>query len=131
MSNDEVDKLKMNNNEVDKKKHAWGKRKELVSRRGSWLIHHLQNVSHKKVYTFWHCVVDDEVPSTSSQFVEQIEVIQGVVLPGISKINGSTPDKKPKEHTKFSPKKTLVKGKWFWYCLLYLLSHQLIDRVTE
>ena len=26
MSNDEVDKLKLNNNEIDKKKNAWGKR---------------------------------------------------------------------------------------------------------
>ena len=71
MSNDEVDKLKLNNNEVDiKKKNAWGKRKELVFRRGSWLIHHLQNISHQKVYTFRHCVVSDKVPSTFSQIVE-------------------------------------------------------------
>ena len=37
------------------------------------------------------------MPSISSQIVEQIEVIQGVVLPGISKMNGSAPGKKPKE----------------------------------
>ena len=92
MSNDEVDKLKLNNNEVDKKKNAWEIRKELVFRGGSWLMHHLQNISHQKVYTFWHCVVNNEVPSTSSQIVEQIEVIQGVVLPGISKMNDSAPD---------------------------------------
>ena len=92
MSNDEVDKLKLNNNEVHKKKNAWEVRKELVVRGGSWLMHHLQNVSHQKVYTFWHCVVNNEVPSTSSQIVEQIEVIQGVVLPGISKMNDSAPD---------------------------------------
>ena len=92
MSNDEVDKLKLNNNEVDKKKNAWEIRKELVFRGGSWLMHHLQNISHQKVYTFWHCVVNNEVPSTSSQIVEQIEVIRGVVLPGISKMNDSAPD---------------------------------------
>ena len=91
----------------------------------------MQNISHQKVYTFWHCVVNDEVPSTSSQSIEQIEVIEAVVLPGTSKMNDSAPDKKPKEQTQFSPKKTLVKGKWFWYCLLYLLFHQLVDRVTE
>ena len=109
MSNYEVDRLKMNNNEVNKRKNAWEKRKELVFRRGSCLIHHLQNISHQKVYTFWYCVVNDEVPSTSSQVFQQIEVIRGVVLPGISKMNDSV-----KEETQFSPKNTLVKGKWFW-----------------
>ena len=59
-----------------------------------------------------HCVVNDEVLSTS-EIVEQNEVVQGVVLPEISKMNDSAPDKKPKEQTQFSPKKTLVKGKWF------------------
>ena len=82
MSNYEVDRLKMNNNEVNKRKNAWEKRKELVFRRGSCLIHHLQNISHQK---------------------------GGVVLPGISKMNDSV-----KEETQFSPKNTLVKGKWFW-----------------
>ena len=72
MINDEVDKLKLTDNENDKKKNA-----ELVF---SWLIHHLQNISHQKLYTFWHCIVNDEAPSISSQIVEQIEVIQGVVL---------------------------------------------------
>ena len=91
----------------------------------------LQNISHQKVYTFWHCIVNDEVPSTSSQMVEQIEVIQGVVLPGISKMNDAAPDKKPKEQIKFSQKKTLIKGEWFRYCLLYLLLHQLMDCVNR
>ena len=59
MNNDEVDKLKLNNSKVDKKKKAWGNGKKLVFRRGSWLIHYLQNVSPQKVYTFWHCVVND------------------------------------------------------------------------
>ena len=77
------------------------------------MIHHLQNISHQKVYTFCHCAVNDEVPSTSSQIVEQIEVIQGVVLPGISKINDSAPDKNFQQTQFSSKKKTLVKGKWF------------------
>ena len=68
MSTDEVDKLKLNDNEVDKK-NAWGKEKELVFTGGPWLIHHLQNISPQKVYTFWHCVINDEVPSNSSQIV--------------------------------------------------------------
>ena len=73
----------------------------------------MQNISHQKVYTFWHCVVNDEVPSTSSQIVEQIEVIQGVVLPGISKMNDSAVDKKPTEQTQIFPRNILVKEKWF------------------
>ena len=125
MSNDEIDKLKLNNKEFDKKKTPEKKRRELVFR--SWLIHHLQNISHQKVYTFWYCLVNDEEPSTSFQIIEQIEVIQGVVLTGISKTNDSALGKKPK----FSPKETLVNGKWFWYCLLNLLSHQLMHRVIE
>ena len=47
------------------------------------------------MYTFWHCVLNDKVPSTSSQIVKQVEVIRGLVLPGISKLNDSAPDKKP------------------------------------
>ena len=68
-------------------KNAWGKRKEQVLGRGSWLIHHLQNTSHHEIYIFWYCVVNEEVKSSSSQIVEQIEVIQEVVLPEISKLN--------------------------------------------
>ena len=68
-------------------KTVWGKRKEQVIRKGSWLIHHLQNISYKKVYSFWYYVVNDEVSSTSSQIVEQVEAIQEVVLPGRSKLN--------------------------------------------
>ena len=73
----------------------------------------MQNVSHQKVYIFWHGVINDEVPSTSSQIVEQITITQGIVLPGISKMKYSAADKKPKGQTQFSLKKTLVKGKWF------------------
>ena len=75
--------------------------------------HHFQNVFLQKVYTFWHCVINDEVPSTSSEIVEQIKIIQGIVLPGISKMKYSAADKKPKGKTQFSLKKTLIKGKWF------------------
>ena len=69
------------------RKKAWGKRKEQVFRRGSWLIHHLENMSYQQMYTFYYYVVNGEVPSTSSQIVEQIEVIQEVVLRRISKLN--------------------------------------------
>ena len=51
-------------------------------------------MSHQKIYSFWLCVVNDEVLSTSSEIVEQIEVIQEVVLSGICKRNDSGLDKK-------------------------------------
>ena len=35
-------------------------------------------MSHQKIYTFLYSVVNDEVPSTSSRIVEQIEDIQEV-----------------------------------------------------
>ena len=61
-----------------------------------WYKHHLQNTSYQKIYTFRYCVAI-EVPSTSSQIFEQIEVIQ--VLLGISKLNDSASDKKPGDQT--------------------------------
>ena len=46
-------------------------------------------VSSENIYILlWYYVVhDDEAPATSSQIVEQIEVINEVVLPAISKQN--------------------------------------------
>ena len=42
-------------------------------------------MSHQKAYTFSYSVVNDEVPSTSSQIVLQIEDIQEVDIdiPGV------------------------------------------------
>ena len=120
MSNDEGDKLKLNSNEVDKKKNAWGKTKNYYSEEEvDW--YKICKIYHQKVYTFWHCVVNDEVPSASSQIVEQIEVIGGVVLPWISKMNDSEPEKKPKEQIQFSPREALLKGKWFWFCIIFAI----------
>ena len=62
-------------------------------------MHHSEDIPYQKIYTFWFCVVNDEVPSTSSQIFEQIEVIQGVVLSGTSKLNDLAPDKKPWNQT--------------------------------
>ena len=47
-------------------------------------------VSPENIYILlWqHVVNDDETPSTSSQIVEQIEVIKGENLPAVSKLNG-------------------------------------------
>ena len=46
-------------------------------------------VSSEIIYfLLWYYVVnDDEAPSTSSQFVEQIEVIKQVILQAVSKLN--------------------------------------------
>ena len=38
--------------------------------------------------------------------------MQELVLPGISQLNDSAPDKKQGDQTQVSPKKTLEKGKW-------------------
>ena len=51
------------------------------------------------------------MPLTYTQIFEQIEVIQEVVLPGMSTLNDSGPHKKPKDQTQFSPKKDSRKRK--------------------
>ena len=51
------------------------------------------------------------MPLTYTQILEQIEVIQEVVLPGISKLNNSGPHKKPRDQTQFSQKKGSRKRK--------------------
>ena len=61
ISNDEVDKFKLNNGEFN---------------------------------IFWYSLVNDEVPSTTSQIVKLIEDIQGGDIPGVSKMNDSALDKK-------------------------------------
>ena len=68
------------------------------------MIHHLQNMSHQKIYTFWYYVVNDQVPSISSQIVEKIEDIQEVVLPGILELNNSALEKKQGDQLQFFPK---------------------------
>ena len=40
-------------------------------------------MSHQKIYTLLYSVVNDEVPSTSSRIVEQIEDIQEVDITGV------------------------------------------------
>ena len=61
----------------------------------------------------WYCFVNDgEALSTFSQFVEQMEVIQEVVFPGIYKLNDSAVNKEQGDQTQFSPNKDLKKGKW-------------------
>ena len=76
-------------------------------------------------------VVNDEIPSISSEIVEQIEVIQVVLLPGESKQNDSTIKKKQGDQTQFSSKKTLEQRKCICYCVLYSPSHQLMNCVTK
>ena len=61
-------------------------------------------MSHQTIYTFWYYVVNDQVPSASSQIVEKIEDIQEVVLPGILKLNNSALEKKQGDQIQFFPK---------------------------
>ena len=61
-------------------------------------------MSHQTIYTFWYYVVNDQVPSTSSQIVEKIEDIQEVVLPGILELNNSALEKKQGDQLQFFPK---------------------------
>ena len=73
----------------------------------------------------WYYVAnDDEAPSTSSQIVEQTDVIKEVVLPAVSKLNDQAINK---EQTQFSPSKHFRKGKWICYYLLYSLGIAPID----
>ena len=51
-------------------------------------------MSHQKIYRFWYRLVNDDVPSSTSQIVKQIEDIQGGDIPGVSKMNDSAPDNK-------------------------------------
>lgn len=117
---------------------------EKIFRRWNWLMHHIKLIyintflhflkimTDQKIYTFWYCVVNDEVPLTSSQIAEQIEAIQKVVLLGISKLNDSAIEKKYGNPTQlFQKKMTIEKGKWTCFCLLFSLSQQLMDRVIE
>ena len=46
-------------------------------------------MSHQKICTFWYSLVNNEVPSTSSETVEQVGDI-----PGVSKMNDSALHKK-------------------------------------
>ena len=64
---------------------------------------------HPKIYKLLYYVVYDEVPSSSSQVVHQIEVIQEVVLPGVSKLNDSSLDREKETKHNFLQKKTLEK----------------------
>ena len=50
-------------------------------------------ISSEDIYILYF-VVNDEIILASSQIFEQIEVIQGLILTGISKLNDSVPDKK-------------------------------------
>ena len=82
------------------------------------------------IYTFWYSVANDEVSSTSSEIVEQIEDIQEVDMPGMylswKSALGNRETKKG-----FLQKKTLGKGRLTWYYLLYSVWNQLMDRVIE
>ena len=86
-------------------KKCRGKRKQ-VFRRGNRLIHNLQDISHQKRYS--DIVFNDEV-TAFSQIVEQIEVIQENVLPGISKLDTQRQARNKETKHNFLQKKNTVK----------------------
>ena len=72
--------------------------------------------------------VMDEVPSTSSQIVEQIEFIQEVDKPWVSKLNDSALGKR--QNTIFS-KKDSRKRKMVLILSIMFATYQLMDPVIE
>ena len=70
----------------------------------------------------------DEVPSTSSQIVEQIEFIQEVDKPWVSKLNDSAQDKR--QNTIFS-KKDSRKRKMVLILSIMFATYQMMDPVIE
>ena len=58
------------------------------------LILFLKNLSHQKIYIFWYCLVNDEVPSSFSQIVEKIRNIQGGDILEVSKMKDLALEKK-------------------------------------
>ena len=88
MSNDEFDKLQLNNDEVVEQKILKKKKEQVLVDTPI-----AKYISSEDIYILY-CVVNDEIILASSQIFEQIEVIQGLILTGISKLNDSVPDKK-------------------------------------
>ena len=81
-------------------KNDWGKKKVLQKRElidtpcesNIYIYIYIYiNIVFEKHVIFWYCNVYGEVPSSSSQIVEQFDVIQEVLLPGISKLNDTVP----------------------------------------
>ena len=87
-------------------KYAWGKK---IFRRESWLIHPVKviyfTIVFEKYVIFWYCNIYDEVPSSSSKIIEQIDFIEELVLRKISKANDTAPYKKQVDQTYFFFKK--------------------------
>ena len=116
-------------------KKSRGKRKKKTGIQKRMLIDtpFAKNVSSVNIYILiLFCQWYDEVPSTQQnvcwepQIVNWFKVIQEVFLP---QLKLQTRNKETKHN--FLQKKTLEKGKSISYCLLYLLSHHLMDGVIE
>ena len=75
-----------------------------------------KNIGQYILLSAYYVVANDyEASSTSSQIVEQIEVIKEVLLPGALKLNDSVKNKEQGDQTQFSPNKHYRKGKWICY----------------
>ena len=88
MSNDEFDKLQLNKDEVVEQKILKKKKEHVLVDTPI-----AKYISSEDIYILY-CVVNDEIILASSQIFEQIEVIQGLILTGVSKLNDSVPDNK-------------------------------------
>ena len=88
MSNDEFDKLQLNKDEVVEQKILKKKKEHVLVDTPI-----AKYISSEHIYILY-CVVNDEIILASSQIFEQIEVIQGLILTGVSKLNDSVPDNK-------------------------------------
>ena len=87
MSNDEVDMLKLHNDEFNKQESLSENERTGIQKRtfiDTAFAKYVLSENLDFELAFWYYVVNDEVPSTSSDIVEQVEVIQEVVLPGTS-----------------------------------------------
>ena len=88
----------------------------------------LKNISPQKIDILWHGCQwwNVEVPSTFSQTVGQIEVVEKVVLPEVSNMNDSAINKNQGNQTHFSPEKIHLKKENRFAIvsyICYLVSH--------
>ena len=128
-------KKKEERNRVDKdksirkkKRKGFPKKKPLIDTPCESNIVVEEDVSPENVHSD---VVYDEIPSTS-QTVEQIEIIPEVILPEVSELNVLVMTKKQGDKIEFSPKKDcLERGRQTHHCCRPITSHRLMDPVIK
>ena len=116
-------------------KKAWGKMKEQVFRKGSSLIHRLQNMSYQKILIL---ILHPGIMLSMMKYHQPLLISLNKLWlfrkhfyqKYLSWMTKHQTKNKETKHS-FLQKISIEKGKWIWYCLLYLLSHQLLGRVIE